>query len=81
MLRNGKYIEAQYLLPGDSLMSLDLKNHKLVVKDKNNQEMNIMNNNLIKILNKDNFTEQDYKVVLDSIIDNNFNELKLFLFD
>ena len=54
---------------------------KLVVKDKNNQEMNIMNNNLIKILNKDNFTEQDYKVVLDSIIDNNFNELKLFLFD
>ena len=58
-----------------------LKNHKLVVKDKNNQEMNIMNNNLIKILNKDNFTEQDYKVVLDSIIDNNFNELKLFLFD
>ena len=59
-----------------------VKNYKLIVKDKNNQEINLMNNSLVKILIKEkNFTEKDYEIILNSIIDNNFNDLKLYLFD
>ncbi len=59
-----------------------LKNYELMVKDKNNQEINIMNNNLIKMIDKEkNFNEDDFKGILESIQDNNFNDLKLFLYD
>ena len=59
-----------------------LKNYKLIVKDKNNQEIYLIVNNLIKIIDKEkNFNEQDFQEILASISDKDFNELKLFLFD
>ena len=59
-----------------------LKNYKSIVKDKNNQEIILMINNLINIIEKEkNFEENDYKIILESVIDKDFNELKLFLFD
>ena len=59
-----------------------LKNYKLIVKDKNNQEINLIIKNLIKIINKEtNFNEKDFEMILAAIKDKDFNELKLFLFD
>ena len=49
-------------------------------KDNNKKENN--NNNLIKMIDKEkNFNEDDFKGILESIQDNNFNDLKLFLYD
>ena len=59
-----------------------LKNYKSIVKDKNNQEIILMINNLINTIEKEqNFDENDYKIILSSVVDKEFNELKLFLFD
>ena len=54
----------------------------MVVKDKNNQEMSLMNQNLIQIIAKESkFNEDDFKLILDSIKDKDFDDLKLYLYD
>ena len=59
-----------------------LKNYKKIVKHLNNLEVKSMNNNLIKLLEKEKeFNTEDFKNILESISDNIFNEVKLFLFD
>ena len=57
-------------------------NYKLIVKEKNNQEMNLMNRSLIKILsNEQSFDENDFKEILAAIKDKDFDDLKLYLYD
>ena len=56
--------------------------YTMVVKDKNNQEMSLMNQNLIQIIAKESkFNEDDFKLILDSIKDKDFDDLKLYLYD
>jgi hypothetical protein len=44
--------------------------YTMIVKDKNNQEMSLMNKNLIQIISKESkFNEDDYKIILESIKD------------
>jgi hypothetical protein len=57
-------------------------NYKLIVKEKNNQEMNLLNKSLIQILRKEeNFDENDFKEILRAIKDKDFDDLKLYLYD
>ena len=59
-----------------------LKHYVEIVKHINNQEVKSMNNNLIKLFEKEkDFIEEDFKQILYSINDNIFDELKLYLFD
>ena len=59
-----------------------LKNYKIIVKDKNNKEIKLMIENLINFIEQEkSFNESDYEQLLESIVDNEFNELKLFLLD
>ena len=59
-----------------------LQHYTTIVKSINNQEVKSMNNNLIKLFEKETkFTEEDYKKILSSIKDPIFNEVKLYLFD
>ena len=56
--------------------------YTMIVKDKNNQEMSLMNKNLIQIITKEpKFNEDDFKIILDSIKDKGFDDLKLYLYD
>ena len=58
-----------------------LKYYTRIIKDINNQEVKSMNNKLIKIFEKEVFTDEDYKKILSSIDDKIFNEVKLFIYD
>ena len=59
-----------------------LQHYTTIVKNINNQEVKSMNNNLIKLFEKETkFTEEDYKKILSSIKEPIFNEVKLYLFD
>ena len=59
-----------------------LGNYQKIVKHINNQEVKSMNMNLIKIFEKEKeFNTQDFKNILSKITDNNFNEVKLFIYD
>ena len=59
-----------------------LKHYTEMVKHINNQEVKSMNDNLINFFEKEQqFVEEDYKEILNSINDNIFNELKLYIYD
>ena len=61
-----------------------LKFYTQINKHINNQEVKTMNNNLIKILEKETkFTDEEYKKMLSSIEDKIiiFNEVKLYIYD
>ena len=59
-----------------------LKNYKFLEKDKNNQEIKLMIENLINFIEQEkSFNENDYKVILESINDEKFNEVKMCLLD
>ena len=63
-------------------ISFILKNYTTIVKHINNQEVKSMNNNLIDFFEKESkFIEEDYKEILNSINDNIFNEVKLYIYD
>ena len=56
--------------------------YTMVVKDKNNQEMSLINKSLIGIISKEKeFNDDDFKTILDSIKDKDFDDLKLYLYD
>ena len=57
-----------------------LKNYKLLEKDRNNQEIKIMIKNLINFIEQEkSFNENDCKAILESINDEEFNEVKICL--
>ena len=59
-----------------------LKYYTKINKHINNQEVKTMNNNLIKILEKETkFTDEEFKKMLTSIEDKIFNEVKLYIYD
>ena len=59
-----------------------LKYYTQINKHINNQEVKTMNDNLIKILEKESkFTDEEFKKMLGSIENKIFNEVKLYIFD
>ena len=59
-----------------------VKNFKQIYKQMNNEKINQMNEMIIRLLKEEkNFVEDDFKYIFNSIKDNNFDEVKLFLYN
>ena len=59
-----------------------LRYYNRIIKPINKVEVEYLNRNMINFLrDKSTFSDKDYRIILDSIIDNTFDEFKLFLFN
>ena len=59
-----------------------LKNYKDIVKPINKLNVEYLNIRIMDFLSdKNTMTEKDYKIILESIVDNTFDEVKLFLYN
>ena len=59
-----------------------LRYYNRIIKPINKVEVEYLNRNMINFLrDKNTFMDKDYRIILDYIIDNTFDEFKLFLFN